>query len=467
MTRDNPVTFVDFELLLFDRPRLDGDLHARRPSRLMPDVTMKPLRSKANAIINLMGTFGGILSIAILGVFALDSRSYVDYWPAFVAVGVLMLVFLALCLWKVKEPTTVAEKEADDIKYGLTEEDEVKDSPRDDAGPLPREAAVPVSHPRLGLPSGFIGYNAVTTKFFPTTPQRSSAWATRCRCIIAHQGAALVAFDPVGFLAAKIGRRKTILIGITILSICFASVSFITETTSLAHVPHLRDDRHRLGDDQRQLVSDGRRTLRRKLERREVHRLLLHLLDGGADPHAGPLRHPDGLSGDAGSCSPTRPSSSRPRSSRCSSSSTATRKSSTPVPRSRSPARNSNNVNRCFSTTKVDRGFRPQSTFFRDVSRDRMIAMISVVAILRPARVSRSSRNRRRPRPEAGSATLCLEPRVGDHPEGRRHDVDERPQGVDWVRIMLMARNRTERHGPATPMYQASAKEAPSSEKGN
>jgi hypothetical protein len=32
---------------------------------LMPDVTVKPLRSKANAIINLMGTAGGILVLAL------------------------------------------------------------------------------------------------------------------------------------------------------------------------------------------------------------------------------------------------------------------------------------------------------------------------------------------------------------------------------------------------------------------
>ena len=50
--------------------------------------------------------------------------------------------------------------------------------------------------------------------------------------LLIAQGAALIAFVPIGFLATKIGRRKTILIGITILSICFASVFFITETTS-------------------------------------------------------------------------------------------------------------------------------------------------------------------------------------------------------------------------------------------
>lgn len=40
---------------------------------LMPDVTIKPLRSKANAVINLMGTGGGILVLAIGMGFATSS----------------------------------------------------------------------------------------------------------------------------------------------------------------------------------------------------------------------------------------------------------------------------------------------------------------------------------------------------------------------------------------------------------
>jgi len=228
MTRDNPVTFVVFVLLLLIA--LVSMATFRSPAvALMPDVTMKPLRSKANAIINLMGTFGGILSIAILGVFALDNRSYVNYWPAFVVVGVLMLVFLALFLWKVKEPKLVAEKEADDIKYGLTEEDEVKDS-HETMQDLSREKRKSLYLILGSVFLWFIGYNAVTTKLSDYAPKVLGMGYSMP--LLIAQGAALIAFVPIGFLATKIGRRKTILIGITILSICFGSVFFITETTS-------------------------------------------------------------------------------------------------------------------------------------------------------------------------------------------------------------------------------------------
>ena len=228
MTRDNPVTFIVFVLLLF--VALVSMATFRSPAvALMPDVTVKPLRSKANAIINLMGTFGGILSIAILGVFALDNRSYVEYWPAFVTVGVLMLVFLALFLWKVKEPKLVAEKEADDVKYGLTEEDELKSS-HETMQDLSREKRKSLYLILGSVFLWFIGYNAVTTKLSDYAPKVLGMGYSMP--LLIAQGAALIAFVPIGFLATKIGRRKTILIGITILSICFASVFFITETTS-------------------------------------------------------------------------------------------------------------------------------------------------------------------------------------------------------------------------------------------
>ena len=77
---------------------------------LMPDVTVKPLRSKANAIINLMGAAAGTTALVMLMVLGLDGKSYVHYTLAFVIVGIVMLVVLAIFLWKVKEPKLVQEK---------------------------------------------------------------------------------------------------------------------------------------------------------------------------------------------------------------------------------------------------------------------------------------------------------------------------------------------------------------------
>ena len=70
---------------------------------LMPDVTPKPLRSKANAIINLTGALGAIYALMavrlLVGTHA-DGRA--DYTGVFISVAALMAVSVALLLWRVE-----------------------------------------------------------------------------------------------------------------------------------------------------------------------------------------------------------------------------------------------------------------------------------------------------------------------------------------------------------------------------
>ncbi|MDD3122691.1 MAG: MFS transporter [Candidatus Izemoplasmatales bacterium] len=228
LTTHNPSTFIVFAILLFIA--LLAMATFRSPAvALMPDVVIKPLRSKANAIINLLGTFGGILSIVILTLFGLNKLSYVNYAPAFITVGILMLVFLAIFLWKVKEPKLVAQREADDIKYGLTEENEAV-SLHESMEDLSKEKRRSLFLILISVFLWFIGYNAVTTKLSDYAPKvLNLGYATP---ILIAQGAALLAFVPIGIIATKIGRKKTILIGITILTICFGSVYFLSVETA-------------------------------------------------------------------------------------------------------------------------------------------------------------------------------------------------------------------------------------------
>jgi MFS family permease len=225
MTVQNPMTFIIFVIVLLIA--LVSMATFRSPAvALMPDVTMKPLRSKANAIINLMGTFGGILAIGILAVFSLDKLSYISYSAAFITVGVLMIVFLAIFLWQVKEPKLVMEKIAEDEKYGLTEVEETKTS--EPVQELSKEKRTSLMLILFSVFLWFIGYNAVTTKFSDYAP-KVLGMGYSLPLLIA-QGAALIAFVPIGILATKIGRRKTILMGIVVLSLCFFLASFIRDT---------------------------------------------------------------------------------------------------------------------------------------------------------------------------------------------------------------------------------------------
>jgi MFS family permease len=227
LTAQNPLNFIVFFFVLL--VALVSMATFRSPAvALMPDVTVKPLRSKANAIINLMGTFGGILAIGILAGFSLDKVSYIDYTWGFVTVGILMVVFLAIFLWQVKEPKLVQERIDEEKKYGLIEnEPEKADEP---AKPMSKEMKTSLILILASVFLWFIGYNAVTTKFSDYAP-KVLGMGYSLPLLIA-QGAALVAYVPIGFLATKIGRRKTILIGIVVLATCFLLASFIRDTGS-------------------------------------------------------------------------------------------------------------------------------------------------------------------------------------------------------------------------------------------
>ena len=72
VTKANPMPLIIFVALLL--VLLVAMATFRSPAvALMPDVTVKPLRSKANAVINLMGTAGGILVLVLGIVFATSS----------------------------------------------------------------------------------------------------------------------------------------------------------------------------------------------------------------------------------------------------------------------------------------------------------------------------------------------------------------------------------------------------------
>lgn len=193
---------------------------------LMPDVTMKPLRSKANAVINLMGAAAGVTALVILTVYGLGGKSYVHYTMAFVTVGVVMLIVLAVFLWKVKEPKMVEQRIKDDQQWGLIEEeDEVND-----ASDLPRDKKLSLYLILFSVFLWFMGYNAVMTKVSDYAPKILQLASFTIPLLIANV-TAIIAFIPIGIISTKIGRRKTILFGIVLLTLCFGSVFFLNHDT--------------------------------------------------------------------------------------------------------------------------------------------------------------------------------------------------------------------------------------------
>jgi len=225
VTSENPVNFIVFVGILLIA--LVAMSVFRSPAvSLMPDVTVKPLRSKANAIINLMGAAAGVTSLILLTVLGLGGRSYVHYTGAFVSVGVIMIAILVVFLWKVKEPKLVLEKEADDKAFGLVEsEEDVHDMHE-----LPKDKKISLYLILSSVFLWFMGYNAVMTKVSDYAPKILQLPSFTLPLLVANI-TAIIAFIPIGILSTKFGRRKTILAGIIILTLCFGSVFFLSKDT--------------------------------------------------------------------------------------------------------------------------------------------------------------------------------------------------------------------------------------------
>ncbi|TNF06599.1 MAG: MFS transporter [Bacillota bacterium] len=225
ITAANPINFIVFVGVLLIA--LVAMSIFRSPAvSLMPDVTMKPLRSKANAIINLMGAAAGVTSLVLLTVFGLGGKSYVHYTMAFVSVGIIMLIVLVIFLWKVKEPKMVTERQEDDIKFGLSEDEEDVH----DMADLPKDKKLSLYLILFSVFLWFMGYNAVMTKVSDYAPKILQLPSFTLPLLVANV-TAIIAFIPIGILSTKFGRRKTILAGIILLALCFGSVFFLTKDT--------------------------------------------------------------------------------------------------------------------------------------------------------------------------------------------------------------------------------------------
>ncbi|MCK9235902.1 MAG: MFS transporter [Acholeplasmataceae bacterium] len=193
---------------------------------LMPDVTLKPLRSKANAIINLMGAAAGTTSLILLTVLGLDGKSYVHYTAAFVAVGAIMLIVLIIFLWKVKEPKLVALNQEEMKQFDLTEDEEEEET----GGHLSKDKRLSLILILASVFLWFMGYNAVISKVSDYVPHVLRISSFTMPLLVANV-TAIIAFIPIGIISTKIGRKKSILIGVVLLTICFGSAAFVNENT--------------------------------------------------------------------------------------------------------------------------------------------------------------------------------------------------------------------------------------------
>ena len=224
-TAKSPATLVFFIVLLLIV--LVSMAVFRSPAvALMPDVTLKPLRSKANAVINLMGSAGGILVLALGMVFATSAvrNSLMSYTGYFAVIAAIMLAALVIFMLTVREKEWAYEMQQQAVALGIEEETQEQEE-AEGGRKLSVDEVKSLIFLLLSIVLWFFGYNAVTSKY--------SVYASNILhkdynlTLIIAQAAAIVSYLPVGFIASKAGRKKTILAGVVMLTTAFTVAAFL------------------------------------------------------------------------------------------------------------------------------------------------------------------------------------------------------------------------------------------------
>ena len=197
---------------------------------LMPDVTPKPLRSKANAIINLMGAVGGIFYLAVAAVMYPNEKtaglSHVDYQPLFIVVSALMAVSVLVLYLTIREPKLAEEERAYETAHP---EQQLAEDDGSGNEVLPGEVKRSLAFLLVSISLWFIGYNAVTTWFTVYVGEvMGQGLGGASTCLLIATGGAIVSYLPIGAAASKIGRQKTIKGGAGLLAACFLLGYFLT-----------------------------------------------------------------------------------------------------------------------------------------------------------------------------------------------------------------------------------------------
>ena len=216
---------------------------------LMPDLTPNKLRSKGNAIINLMGAVGGVYTLIMIKLLV-GKGEHPGYLPLFASVGALMVLSVGVLMLTVNEKRVKArleaecraageafggeeEKEDDSEKKAASKQEAASDTmpetmPKAMPKAMPSEVKRSMGFLLVSIFLWFTAYNAVTTAFSRYT---RVVWKLEgggfADCLMVATVAAIVSYIPIGSIAGKVGRKKTILGGIVLMSICYLAAIFV------------------------------------------------------------------------------------------------------------------------------------------------------------------------------------------------------------------------------------------------
>lgn len=221
---------------------------------LMPDVTPNHLRSRANAVINLMGAVGGVYALIMIKVLVGKGETP-DYLPLFASIAAVMAIAVGILVITIRENKLREEVEkAEAVNTEKVEEkaiaagveaageiEAVADMEQSGATGkvrgMPKEVKRSMYFMLASIFLWFTAYNAVTTAFSRYT---KVVWKMEggsfANCLMVATVAAILSYIPIGNISAKIGRKKTIMGGVLLMAACYGSAIFAREYHPIVNV---------------------------------------------------------------------------------------------------------------------------------------------------------------------------------------------------------------------------------------
>lgn len=236
---------------------------------LMPDVTPNHLRSRANAVINLMGAVGGVYALIMIKVLVGKGETP-DYLPLFASIAAVMAIAVGILVITIRENKLREEVEkaeaagvskaeeqamaegveaageieavADNGKTEALEKagkatENIADAKNDNSKGMPKDVKRSMYFMLASIFLWFTAYNAVTTAFSRYT---KVVWKMEggsfANCLMVATVAAILSYIPIGNISAKLGRKKTIMGGVLLMAACYGGAIFAREYHPIVNV---------------------------------------------------------------------------------------------------------------------------------------------------------------------------------------------------------------------------------------
>ena len=200
---------------------------------LMPDVTPNHLRSRANAVINLMGAVGGVYALIMIKVLVGKGETP-DYLPLFASIAAVMAIAVGILVITIRE--NKLREEVEKAEAAIAETIEEKAMAEGTKG-MPKEVKRSMYFMLASIFLWFTAYNAVTTAFSRYT---KVVWKMEggsfANCLMVATVAAILSYIPIGNISAKIGRKKTIMGGVLLMAACYGGAIFAREYHPIVNV---------------------------------------------------------------------------------------------------------------------------------------------------------------------------------------------------------------------------------------